>query len=240
METVRMALRRILHEGQHLKVLDVGTGQGDFLNILIDSSEATTEFVGIDIKSEYLQKAKIKFTDDLISFEVMSADKMSFKDGSFDVVCISNTLHHLPDPHQVLAEMKRVLKPAGFLIINEMVSDQQSKKQQSHVSMHHFSAELDTLLGGVHNRTYDRSELAALVLSNDLELTESLEYVISPEEPEHQLIDKFYHAMSKRILELNNRKSQEDFQDELERRIELIKTVGFELATEVLMIVRRL
>lgn len=240
METVRMALRNILHKGHSLKVLDVGTGQGEFLKILVDSSEARTEFVAIDIKQEYLEKAKVTFKEAPVSFEVMSADALNFSNESFDVVCISNTLHHLKEPEVVLEELKRVLKTDGYMIINEMISDRQNKKQESHVSIHHFGAEIDTLLGGVHNRTYDRHELTALVLSRNLELFESLEYIIKQEETEGQVIDNIYIAMSKRIAELDNRDQRVNYQEQLERRIDSIKSVGFELATEMLMIVKKI
>lgn len=44
---------------------------------------------------------------------VVNAMAIDFPDNTFDIVYASNLLHHIPDPHQVIKEMHRVLKPGG-------------------------------------------------------------------------------------------------------------------------------
>ena len=58
---------------------------------------------------------------------------MDYPDETFEVVAISNTLHHIEHYDKVLAEMLRVLKPGGFFILNEMYRDGQDAAQQVHV-----------------------------------------------------------------------------------------------------------
>lgn len=43
-----------------------------------------------------------------------------FKDGEFDYVVSSNMIHHVPYPTQFFQEMRRILKPGGVLLIQEI------------------------------------------------------------------------------------------------------------------------
>jgi SAM-dependent methyltransferase len=47
----------------------------------------------------------------------LDAARLPFQDGSFDVVLLSEVIEHVPDPGLVLAEIGRVLKPGGYLLI---------------------------------------------------------------------------------------------------------------------------
>ena len=76
------------------------------------------------------------------------------EDNSFDIISLSNSLHHLENPKEIFAEMERVLAQYGIIIINEMISDGLSKRQKSHLKLHHFAAEVDRALGGTHNETF--------------------------------------------------------------------------------------
>lgn len=49
-------------------------------------------------------------------FEIADVTNLQYKNNSFDVVIISNTLHILQNPEKVLDEIKRVLKVDGILI----------------------------------------------------------------------------------------------------------------------------
>ncbi len=51
-----------------------------------------------------------------IVFSVQDAYALPFSDAMFDAAVCSNALHNMKDPGQALAEMRRVLKPAGLLI----------------------------------------------------------------------------------------------------------------------------
>ena len=81
----------------------------------------------------------------------MDAGYLEFEDDSFDTVCMSFSLHHLYDTGRVLAEMKRVLKPDEYFLVQEEFSDgEQNEAQRTHILEHHWGAEIDSLLGTVH------------------------------------------------------------------------------------------
>ncbi len=141
------------------RVLDVATGNGSFIKILVESLKDYTEILGVDI-SQHAGSAVRKSSDQKnISFVQMDATHLDFDDASFDTVCISNSLHHLPNLPQVLAEMKRVLRPDGHYVISEMYRDDQKEPQLTHVHLHHWWAEIDTALGFTHNETYTRQQI---------------------------------------------------------------------------------
>jgi ubiquinone/menaquinone biosynthesis C-methylase UbiE len=92
---------------------------------------------------------------------MQDACQLDFADSSFDMVCISNSLHHL-DPVPALREMKRVLRLGGVLFVSEMYRDGQTETQMTHVLLHHWWGAVDKINGIVHRETYQRSELFEL------------------------------------------------------------------------------
>lgn len=98
-------------------VLEVGVGTGLSLRNYSDNVDVT----GVDYSREMLEKAR-KRQQDLALAPVkklleMDARKMSFADNSFDTVTAMHILSVVPDPEQVMAEIARVLKPGGQVVI---------------------------------------------------------------------------------------------------------------------------
>jgi ubiquinone/menaquinone biosynthesis C-methylase UbiE len=76
------------------------------------------------------QKARTARLNDAVEFEVGEADHLRFGDGEFDGVTCQGLLHHLPELRSCLGEVRRVLKPAGFLFISEPTRDTTPLKRQ--------------------------------------------------------------------------------------------------------------
>ena len=146
------------------RVLDVGTGDGELIAVLIEFLGDYSDFTGIDLDPEKLEKARDRLEGKPVHFLEMDGGDMAFDDGTFDTVCISHSLHHLDQAEVVMAEMLRVLRPGGTFLLQEMFSDgEQSPSQAMHIRIHHWSARVDTLLGTFHRRTYSRVELLSIV-----------------------------------------------------------------------------
>jgi len=146
------------------RVLDVATGAGSFVQFLLDGLHDHGEIVGIDANPERAAAFADAFGGrDDVRFVEMDAHHLAFADGSFDTVCVSNSLHHFADPHPVLAEMARVLRPGGHVVVNEMYRDGQSATQETHVLLHHWWAAVGRQRGEVHRETYRRAEIVAIV-----------------------------------------------------------------------------
>ena len=146
------------------RVLDVATGGGDFVRFLLDGLRDHDEIVGIDANpARAAAFAEALGGDGDVRFAVMDAHHLAFADGSFDTVCVSNSLHHFVDPAPVLSEMLRVLRVGGHVIVNEMYRDGQSATQETHVLLHHWWAAVGTVRGDVHRETYRRAEIVEIV-----------------------------------------------------------------------------
>jgi len=159
-----LEIRSKLGEISGGSVLDVGTSQGDFIKTLMKSLKDYEAFVGIDISEKDLEKAKKRFQNEPVTFEIMNAEEMSFDDNSFDTVCFSYSVHHLENVESVLREMKRVLKQGGYLILQEMFSDEdQSDAKLTEILVHHLDARVDRANGIPHFETYSRQQLKDII-----------------------------------------------------------------------------
>lgn len=152
-------LKQHLEDTNKKTFLDIGTGAGNFIQLLKNIYTEYDKMVGIDLFEKGIEMANNQNDDDKISFEVMDAYHMTYPERTFDVISLSNSLHHLKDIPSMLLEMKRVLKDDGFIIINEMISNNLDAMQESHKMMHHFAAEVDRITGEIHNDTFTDDEI---------------------------------------------------------------------------------
>ncbi len=102
--------------GNAAKILDVATGTGKQAFAFAKKGYAVT---GVDITESMLSVARRKNKFPNVKFEIADATKLEFDSGSFDVVSISFALHDMPLSirERVLAEMARVTKPEGNIVI---------------------------------------------------------------------------------------------------------------------------
>ena len=133
--------------------LDVGTRFGEFAFTLVEAMPEGSRIIGMDCEPETVAQAREKSAGKGVEFMVGDAAHMDFEDGVFELVAISNTLHHIEDYGAVLDEMLRVLRPGGYFMVNEMFSDNQNEAQQTHFEQHTLEAKLDMLSGGFQRPT---------------------------------------------------------------------------------------
>ena len=100
-------------------VLDVGCGTGIFTqNILSHDSRV----IGLDISVPMLQAAVRK--SDPLRFRCVAADmsNLPFADNSFDRVYSMTALEFVPDPAPAVAELNRVVRPGGRVVLTTLNS----------------------------------------------------------------------------------------------------------------------
>lgn len=95
--------------------VDVGCGTRGVLPII-----KAKERIGVD---PTLSKAKQSYAIDEIDIDYFSekAESFSMPDNSADVICCNNALNHCEDPDLALAEMHRVLKKDGLLLLEVFI-----------------------------------------------------------------------------------------------------------------------
>lgn len=98
-------------------VLEVGVGTGISLPRYDDGLSVT----GIDLSPDMLKKARRRVAREkltnIAAIEEMDAGAMTFADVSFDVVIAMYVLTVVPDPAAVMAELVRVCRPGGDVIV---------------------------------------------------------------------------------------------------------------------------
>lgn len=173
-----MGIRKKLGGISGGRILDVATGSGDFINTLMKMLEDYDCFHGIEISRKDLESARKRFEGLPVEFIEMDARYLGFRDNSFDTICISYSLHHLEDINRVLAEMKRVLKPDGYFVVQEEFRDgEQNETQRTGMLRHHWDSEIDSLLGINHHKTYPKQKIKDMIDGLRLSRLETFESV---------------------------------------------------------------
>jgi ubiquinone/menaquinone biosynthesis C-methylase UbiE len=110
-------------------VLDVGCGTGQLLLEVAGRVGRTGRVAGIDPGPQQIARARAKATRRKIpvEFQVGVIEWLPFHNQTFDVVFSTLMMHHLPAPlkRQGLAEIARVLKPGGRLVIADFTHKQE-------------------------------------------------------------------------------------------------------------------
>lgn len=96
-------------------VLDVGAGDGTFLNFLASKTTIIKKAVASELSIKALEIGKNKYKN--LIFEQEDLESLSFQDNSFDTVFAIEVIEHLLDIDRCLSEINRVLKKNGFFCI---------------------------------------------------------------------------------------------------------------------------
>jgi SAM-dependent methyltransferase len=97
------------------EVLDLACGEGYGSHLM---AETASRVVGMDVASEAVEQAQEQYQRDNLSYRQGSATSIPFDSDSFDVVVSFETIEHLAEQAEMLAEFRRVLRPDGLLIIS--------------------------------------------------------------------------------------------------------------------------
>jgi len=108
-----------LKEGH--KVLDIAGGTGDMALAFSRKVGSSGEVVHTDINAAMLSTGRDRLLDAGVSLPtaVCDAEQLPFADASFDRVCVAFGLRNMTHKDRALAEMCRVLKPGGKLLVLE-------------------------------------------------------------------------------------------------------------------------
>lgn len=101
-----------------LRILDVGCATGRLLARLAEAG--ATELYGVDLAPRILEVARGKLAKAKVSVDLRAADaedSLPWDRDFFDAVTLTGVLHHFFRPRDALAEIRRVLRPGGRLLI---------------------------------------------------------------------------------------------------------------------------
>lgn len=112
----RRHLTKAVHVLTPAEVLEVGVGTG----LTLERYPSDTRIVGIDLSPEMLSRAHLRaraLAGRDITLHAMDAEALAFGDDSFDCVTVPYVLSVTPNPDRLVAELRRVCKPGGSIVI---------------------------------------------------------------------------------------------------------------------------
>lgn len=124
------------HVSPQAAVLDVGCGDGEFAEHL-RARVPQSSFVGVDISSEEIERARKRFGNGQTNFCCAEAEHLPFADATFDVVVSHMALMLIPNIDRALAEIRRVLRPGGTLAFIVNAASLQDGRYDAFVSRGH-------------------------------------------------------------------------------------------------------
>ncbi len=104
-----------------MRVLDIAGGTGDLAKAFAKRAGPSGQVWLTDINDSMLRVGRDRLTDlgVLLPTAVCDAEKLPFPSGYFDRVSVAFGLRNMTHKDQALAEMRRVLKPGGKLLVLE-------------------------------------------------------------------------------------------------------------------------
>ena len=101
-------------------LLDVGCGYGASFDLLDDAfSPQKLTAVDIDAHTRALAQRRGETCQAAVEVQTGTVYQLDFDSNAFDAVLCHQLLHHLTEPSDALAEIYRVLKPGGLLLLTE-------------------------------------------------------------------------------------------------------------------------
>jgi len=104
-------------KNKNKKVLDVGCGPG-WVTKNYAKARAKITSVDLSANSVFMAKKHLAYFNLKSNFNVADAEKLPFKDNTFDFICSDGVLHHTLDTKKGVQEIYRVLRPGGKAVIS--------------------------------------------------------------------------------------------------------------------------
>ncbi|WP_425101560.1 class I SAM-dependent methyltransferase [Tropicibacter sp. S64] len=163
------------------EVLEVGVGTG----LALPHYRAGLRVTGIDYSDEMLQKARKKVRerrlDPVTALLQMDARSLDFPDNRFDTVAAMHIVSVVPEPERVIAEMARVCKPGGRIVISNHFAEESGflglisklSAPLANIIGWHSDFELATILGEPSLRVIEQETLPPLGMMTFLVMEKS-------------------------------------------------------------------
>ncbi len=145
-------------------VLDVASGPGF---VAMAFAPHCDRVVGVDATDRFVERATNEAAHRSLrnaTFVLGDVERMAFPENSFDIAVCRFAFHHFPRPANVLAEMRRVVRPGGKLVIVDMVAAEDPVKAAYH-------NQVERLCDPSHARAIPATEFERMFAEQGFDLT---------------------------------------------------------------------
>ena len=115
----RKAVQAIADSREPLRILDVAAGTGDFAIAIAKKVHPESEIIGIDLSEKMLEVGRTKVPGN-VHLQQGDVEALPFPDDHFDRLSVAFGIRNFEHLEQGLAEMHRVLRPGGKMVILEL------------------------------------------------------------------------------------------------------------------------
>ncbi len=116
----RQAVAAVVERDKVQCFLDIATGTGDLAVDILNHAQAGSHLVGIDLSQPMMDIAHRKLKGKNYELQLANAEELPFENESFDCVTVSFGVRNFTHLEKSLAEMHRVMKADGKLMILEL------------------------------------------------------------------------------------------------------------------------
>ena len=132
-ENASLCIEKMAHQNPNMDILEIGAGTGSATLPVLEtfggkngkSTPRFSHFTYTDISSGFFEKAREKFHDwdSLMTYKRLDITSDPIEQGftakSFDFIVACNVLHATPMIHETIANVRKLLKPGGKLLLIE-------------------------------------------------------------------------------------------------------------------------
>ena len=161
-DAVRSELRALIATTGSERAVDIGTGAG---TLALALAPLVKEVIGVDVVPELLEAARLVAPAN-VTFVEGDATALPFERASFDIAATRRTLHHIARPELVVAELARVVRPGGTVLVEDQVAP---IDPLAALALDRFERSRDPS----HTRLLPDVDLRSLFDANELELVTS-------------------------------------------------------------------
>ncbi len=174
------------------RCLDIATGTGEFARAL---APHVASVIGLDATDAMIEQGRSFVAQagiENVSFQRGVVQDLPFEDETFDVVSSRYAFHHFADPKPVIAEMVRVCKTGGRVIIVDIIVPDESMAAEYNYyewlcdSSHTRCLTLDEFRGYV--RLFGLESISARTRPIEEQLIEWMDFSLTEEEPRQEIL----------------------------------------------------
>jgi ubiquinone/menaquinone biosynthesis C-methylase UbiE len=116
---------RVVKRRERGRALDIGSGPGQIV-IKLARSLTRWKFVAVDRSSHMIAEAVANLAAagpelaGRVEFQIADANALPYPDATFDLVTCNSVLHHMAEPERLLAEIARLVKPRGAVLLRDL------------------------------------------------------------------------------------------------------------------------